>query len=236
MRTKTLAATAKPEDKPEYKVGDKVRLVSKRPAGWNFAGKMDSYLGKEVIITGIDTSFSFFWFDGSSGWVFSLRDIECKVDAPEDKPEIQTKYKVGDRVKGKHGPGTVICYSKNGFCGVEFDDSHTFGHDCGGIPLVFGQTGASGRCWWQSEGQLSSLDEQPKGQDNPVREVKRAAKVGEKIKIINPKGNGVDYRLNDTLVVTDEYSSGDVFANAPNGTNVGVHGVEYVVLEGGADS
>ena len=82
-----------------YKVGDKVRLVSKRPARWNEEGGMDEHLGKEVVITNIaGTTFDFY---GSGRWAFSFNNsIEGKII--EDKlevKEVKRKAKVGEWVK-----------------------------------------------------------------------------------------------------------------------------------------
>lgn len=65
-----------------YKVGDKVRLVSERPYAWSSIGNMDKYLNNIVKITHIfddeeseDTSFRFEGDAESGSWSFTLSDI-----------------------------------------------------------------------------------------------------------------------------------------------------------------
>lgn len=65
------------KDSVKYTVGDKVRLVSKRPNAWNCQGEMDHYLGKEVILSHVG-DFGIL-FNGSHPWAFSINDIECKI-------------------------------------------------------------------------------------------------------------------------------------------------------------
>ena len=60
-----------------YAVGDKVKLVSVRPSGWNQSGEMDKFLGREVVIKHITGPF--FKFYDCENWNFILDDIEGKV-------------------------------------------------------------------------------------------------------------------------------------------------------------
>lgn len=79
-------------EKEEYKVGDVVRLVSKRPDNWNFAGEMDEFLGTVQRIRRIKfepgKNRNQVWFVDvkTNGWVFFDDSIECIVD-PETIPE-----------------------------------------------------------------------------------------------------------------------------------------------------
>jgi len=74
----------------KYKVGDTVRLVSKRGWSWNALGNMDKYLGKEVVITAL--SRDNFKFEGSEHWAFSIADIECLVNNKTNT--VMTKYTI----------------------------------------------------------------------------------------------------------------------------------------------
>lgn len=65
----------------EYKIGDWVKLVSKRPKNWNGFGLMDTFLGKIVQLTKIDHSSIYFINNGS--WSFLLDDIERKATEEE---------------------------------------------------------------------------------------------------------------------------------------------------------
>lgn len=112
--------------KAEFKVGDKVKLVSKRPKNWNGSGFMDDYLGREVVINQIydynkeigvpdktEGPLMMFRFDGDGGWRFRLSDIDEKIDQSREvlkamveksvQPEVVApqKYqiKAGDKVK-----------------------------------------------------------------------------------------------------------------------------------------
>lgn len=80
----------------EYKVGDTVRLVSKRPDGWSSGGSMDKYLGREVTITEtrkeLDTTF--FKFHGDEGWSFIIDDIECLVNTKSQINTVMQNYTI----------------------------------------------------------------------------------------------------------------------------------------------
>lgn len=62
------------------------------------------------------------------------------------------------------------------------------------------------------------------------REEKRKARVGERILIVNGDGHTPSYRNGTVLTVTRVYGDAGVFADAPDGNNVGVFATEYVVL------
>jgi hypothetical protein len=60
--------------KQNYKVGDTVKLVSKRPSTWNAKGLMDKFLGQVVKIKSINGSI--FTFKGGESWHFLTSHIE----------------------------------------------------------------------------------------------------------------------------------------------------------------
>lgn len=68
--------------KNNYKVGDKVLLVSKRPSTWSQDGAMDVYLGKVVTIERFifNDNFGIKEDDSIWGWVFRFDDIVRKVN------------------------------------------------------------------------------------------------------------------------------------------------------------
>lgn len=109
--------TAKVEQK--FKVGDRVKLASVRPATWNFNGKMDKYLGNVVTITKIYNG-NFFEFEGSEHWCFNLRDVEPYTEPAQ--PEEPTKlYCVKDYKSGKYlTKGNLYVFENGGF--NNFDD------------------------------------------------------------------------------------------------------------------
>ena len=64
----------------EYKVGDKVRLISERSEEWNREGRMDGFLNSVQIILYIDEFFVGFENPDTSQWCFSITDIACLVN------------------------------------------------------------------------------------------------------------------------------------------------------------
>lgn len=62
----------------KYKIGDKVRLVSKRPDGWNSTGCMDKFLNKEVVLSYISPSNICFYND--EGWSYRITDIASRAN------------------------------------------------------------------------------------------------------------------------------------------------------------
>lgn len=59
----------------DYKIGDKVILTSKFPAGWG--PQMRKFLGRTVVINGIhDFRFSFI---GDENWFYRISNIKRKV-------------------------------------------------------------------------------------------------------------------------------------------------------------
>lgn len=99
----------------------------------------------------------------------------------EEKPAEEISeggFKVGDRVTYGGHPGTVICLAATGYSriGVEFAPGHDCGfHNCGGIRLRAGVTGATGRCRWFTPEELKHLEEKKEEHDMkffPVDEIK----------------------------------------------------------------
>lgn len=133
------------------------------------------------------------------------------------------KFKVGDRVKcirsvGTNNKivnkyGTVRDVHSDGWCAVEFDVNIN-GHECGG-------TIKSGRGWYCPADKLEPA---------PVREVKRHAKVGEYVKIVESTFYKNRFKVGEIHKVTGQLmDAGEVVLDcgspyaSPN---------EYVVLEG----
>ena len=75
------------EEEYKYKVGDWVKLVSKRPKNWNYNGKMDHFLGRVIQLTYINDEIR---FSESNGWSFLLKDID-RLATPEEIQEATTK-------------------------------------------------------------------------------------------------------------------------------------------------
>lgn len=154
-----------------------------------------------------------------------------KKEKPE-KPAEKEKdgFKVGDRVVcvgfqhdcyGKHGHIVTILNDTTGLVpfGVEFDKPVCGGHDCGGAAK-------SGCGRWFYVRELSH--EQPTKQK--VREVKRCAKVGEWVKIVDAASSGNEaYKNGDILRVKKAYFDGSAYLSCG-----GIYACpfEYVVLEG----
>lgn len=149
------------------------------------------------------------------------------------KPAEKDGFNVGDRVvvnapnlgnahsaHGKHG--TIVSlenehYGEN-FFALELDEL-VYNHDCAR------QTKRGHGCYVNA-GQL--LHEQPVKLE--VREVKRHAKAGEWVKIVNKRGWYNDrYKLGEILQVTTEQSPISVFLSCGGGAACDD---EYVVLEG----
>lgn len=69
------------KEERNFKVGDIVKLVSKRSTNWASSGKMDKYLSKLVKLSRIaDGRIE---FSGSDGWYFYIEDIERKATQEE---------------------------------------------------------------------------------------------------------------------------------------------------------
>lgn len=115
----------KPVKKEEdYRVGDWVLLVDKRPSNWNPDGKMDEYLGTIQQIRscgGID--YTLVGCERSCGtpWSFQKDNFVKKVDAPkkvvvpkEVVEQIRTPEKdISKKSFDKFEIGDIVCYNKS---------------------------------------------------------------------------------------------------------------------------
>jgi len=61
------------QEEVKFKIGDKVRMPSKRPTRWNPSGEMDKYLNTTQTITQIDREW--FSFEGDGDWGFRLDQV-----------------------------------------------------------------------------------------------------------------------------------------------------------------
>ena len=61
------------QEKVKFKVGDRIKMPSKRPDRWDPEGKMDKYLSTIQTINQI--SGEWFNFKGSGGWSFNLGNV-----------------------------------------------------------------------------------------------------------------------------------------------------------------
>jgi len=64
----------------KYKVGDRVRLVSKRSSRWNEEGEMDKFINKVVILTDINDEYETIKFEGIGNWSILIEDIVGYAD------------------------------------------------------------------------------------------------------------------------------------------------------------
>ena len=65
----------------KYKVGDKVRIVSKRTDGMNYAGEMDCWLGKAMTIASISFTWDCYSMKEDSGrWAWYDNMIAGRVE------------------------------------------------------------------------------------------------------------------------------------------------------------
>lgn len=82
--------------KIEYKVGDKVRIVTKRNGHWNSNGEMDHWMGKVMTIRAVGIGYEMEEDrneNGGTGWGWRENDFAEKIE------KNMPKYKVGDKVR-----------------------------------------------------------------------------------------------------------------------------------------
>jgi hypothetical protein len=92
----------------EYKVGDWVKLTSKRPDTWNNDGEMDYLLGKVVQLTNISST-GHIEFAGVGLWAVSINDIVRLATYYEiEELPSNTTFKVGDKVIYEGEPAIVV--------------------------------------------------------------------------------------------------------------------------------
>lgn len=172
--------------------------------------------------------------------LLAKQDKPTKKTSKPESPAEKDGFKVGDRVvinapkpgnahdaHGKHGAIVSLenkDYGENMFA-VELDEP-VYGHNCAG------QTKPGHGCWVEAEQLLHEQPTKPQ-----VREVKRRAKAGEWVKVVNAYHFADEnYRNGDILQVTKNNSVLDRLSCGGVGASEG----EYVVLEGyqpkGADN
>lgn len=59
---------------PAFDVGNRVKLVTERPRGWNRYGQMDHYLGSTHEVVYFD--YANLTLAGALNWIFRISDIE----------------------------------------------------------------------------------------------------------------------------------------------------------------
>lgn len=171
-----------------------------------------------------------------ANWHIGAQTAFDRLWAKQEKPEKEKEYggfKVGDRVvinapnrgnahtaHDKHG--TIVSLENKGIIknmiAVELDEP-VYGHDCRG------QTKPGCGCYAYAE---KLRHEQPVKPE--VREVKRIAKVGEWVKIVDAASSGNEvYKNGDILRVKKAYFDGSAYLSCG-----GIYACpfEYVVLEG----
>ena len=85
-------------DEPLFKVGDKVRVITDKPVfGWGKVSK-----GDEGIVEVVDGEFIRVKFPSQS-WYGCAHELELVEDAEKAASQVETRFKVGDIVKGKSG-------------------------------------------------------------------------------------------------------------------------------------
>ena len=220
-------------DKQEFsklKVGDKVRIVSKKKgSGWNSSGLMDKWLDKVMTVRDISCIGIVKMVEDKNegvwgiGWQWTREMIECKVTDAELQPTI-----VEHLIKGNK----VIVKLSNGKVGVAACSPEDKFDVCEGLKL------AIDRAYGKVPGFKKDKKKEPKNTEPKVKEVDRSAKAGEWIKIVKPRNTGGKYKKGDVLkVIETTLVLGDVRTYYNGKGNVGSKGYnyidrdEYVVLE-----
>jgi len=216
----------------KYEVGDKVKLVSKRPSNWNSQGQMDKHLNQTVILTKV--SGDSIYFDGSDPWSIRFNAIEGKVIEPTIK-EVKRHAKIGEYIKLTK---QAFVFSKIG--DVLHVTSH--GYSCA---QVLGKdhprpTRDNDEKWNYIDAEYVVLEgyipeNKPAVKDVPVvvKKVKRPAKVGEWIETVVdriwmgiPYGKGEIYLVDKLGGVT-----GRVYCHYAKNDEIYLDSSEYIVLE-----
>jgi hypothetical protein len=206
----------------KLKVGDRVRIVSKRDDGvcWNIFGKMDKWLGKIMTIRVISNNYHYVMMNEDreehiAGWAWNRHMIECKVEDEGKQPTI-----VEHLVKGNK----VIVKLSNGKVGVAACSPEDEFDICEGLKLAIDR----------AYGKVPGFKKDSKNVDPKVKEVKRHAKVGEWVKIVAPY-LPIGYGKNSILqCVSDTALFGRINGISCLVSDKTVHSVndsEYVVLE-----
>lgn len=102
------------------------------------------------------------------GTDYNPKDVAFKPTQPIAPQEDKPKFKVGQRVVGEYGIGTIIGISKDGVHGVEFDDAPPYGHNCKSGEFIHEKSRSKdGYCRWQKEKKLEPYSE-PQKEPEPV--------------------------------------------------------------------
>jgi hypothetical protein len=134
------------------------------------------------------------------------------------------EFKIGDRVKGEYGDGTIIG-SANGLWLVRYYNPKTELHNGNGLVAT---KYTDKKCWFESNLTINKLKTKP---TKKVREVSRPAKVGEWIKCVSTgaKRREDHYELGEVYKVTGLGGFISSFVYTSHGQ---LAPKEYVVLEG----
>ena len=208
----------------KLKVGDKVRIVSKRPNTCLWWDEMNKYLGKvmtvrEVGPIGFIPYVKFLEDNGErddgKGWTWTHEMIECKVIDTESQPTI-----VEHLVKGNK----VIVKLSNGKVGVADCSPEDEFDICEGLKLAIDR----------AYGRVPGFKKSDKKDEQRIKKVKRHAKRGEYIKIVKPYCSMDLYSKGSILQV--EYGNGylggkDCIQCKFTHGLYSIKDTEYVVLE-----
>lgn len=236
----------KPAEKNGFKVGDRVIIDAPKPGTAHKAhGKHGTIVSLEnedcsgdAIAVELDEPVYLHNCNGQTkpGHGCYVEAEQLRHEQPDKQKVREVKrhaaekngFKVGDRVvctdprfecSGKHGRVAVVDKGWGANIGVEFDEDFPHGNSCGGKIK-------SKRGYWLFAEFLSH--EQPTKPQ--VREVKRHAKVGEWVKIVDAdRDHDEKYANGDVLRVLDVDGGGWVHLSCGG---VCTAPEEYVVLEG----
>lgn len=206
------------------KVGDKVRIVAKDPTNTAWNGCMRKWLGKVMTIRQRENVYGNVVAlrmqedkkeHVGDGWYWYCGAIACKV---ADEQPIVVEHLIRDNK-------TIVKLS-NGKVGVAKCAPEDKFDICEGLRL------ATERAYGKREPAKKAK----------IKEVKRPAKVGEWIKIVNPELTGGRYKAGDIMQVTDfrpelykqDLNNGTVFFECEDSWYgwFKIWDSEYVVLEG----
>jgi hypothetical protein len=172
-----------------------------------------------------------------ANWRIGAQTAFDRLWQKREKQEEEKKhggFKVGDRVVaagghfvGKHG--CVVAFGRHhgeDLVGIELDEATSLGHECEQFSLDGKPHAKPFHGMWFSINDLRH--ENPTKQK--VREVKRCARKGEWVKVVNAdRGNGEEYDNGDVLRVVNVDIGGWVDLSCGG---VAASPEEYVVLEG----
>lgn len=195
----------------ELKVGDKVRIIS-MPIQYCAYGlsSMDKWCGKVMTVNRVYPN---------GGSVFSESYIEMREDNGDYFwfPEMIAE-KVTDATIVMHliKDGKTVIKLSDGRVGVAFCSPEDTFDEYEGVRL------ATARAYGK----------EPPAKKSKVKEVKRRAKVGEYIKIVNKSAFCVSYENGEIFKVECITPLGSAVVDLGNSFHMPMHEEEYVVLEG----